>query len=115
MSKVTKNIIVLGDDHVGKTRYCTSRLGVARIEETSGNRMGMQVFDITPRGEERKGHVFLRDTGRGGIKSAYFIGVTDAVIIYKTNVDKAKYEAEVRAHCGDIPITFIKSKEVSKL
>lgn len=108
MSVTTRNIIVLGDDRVGKTRYCASVLGMPYIEETCGYTMGMQVYDVPHRGVCR---ISLRDTGRGGLRSAYFIGVTEAVIIYKTDKDKARYEAEVRAHCGDIPISFIRSSD----
>ncbi len=108
MSVTTRNIIVLGDDRVGKTRYCASVLNMPYIEETCGYTMGMQVYDVQHRGMCR---ISLRDTGRGGLRSAYFIGVTEAVIIYKTEEDKARYEAEVRAYCGDIPISFIRSSD----
>lgn len=107
-------VVVLGNNLSGKTRFCVKACSLDSIYEYHGHTAGLSVF-VPQTSDGFNGPISLWDTGRGGMRDGYIKHSNAAVIIYNNGSSKRMYTEELRELCGDVPVVYIKSKDIDAM
>jgi GTPase SAR1 family protein len=109
-------ITVLGNNLSGKTRFCTKVCNLDSIREYHGFTAGYAMYRPQTIAKSSVGDdVYLCDIGREGMRDGYIMHSNAAVIIYNNRSSKRRYTEELRELCGDVPVVYIKSKNIDAM
>jgi GTPase SAR1 family protein len=97
-------VVILGDDHIGKSTWVYSLLGFSNRPKPT---LGVEVFDYNHNGRK----ITIWDTSNTGLYGGYILGADYAIIFHK-NGSIEKYKQDLG---NNIPYVSLNISELSYL